>query len=44
MGDFNCFLNREERVRSKVRDAEMEDFKRYVTRTALQDIKSIGYY
>ncbi|XP_010677856.1 uncharacterized protein LOC104893447 [Beta vulgaris subsp. vulgaris] len=42
--DFNCVLNKEERFGAAMRDAEMEDFRRCVTKCGMEDIKSSGYF
>ncbi|XP_010694539.1 uncharacterized protein LOC104907323 [Beta vulgaris subsp. vulgaris] len=44
MGDYNCILNREERVGSAVRDGEMLEFRRCINNCELDDLKSTSYY
>ncbi|XP_048503039.1 uncharacterized protein LOC125498799 [Beta vulgaris subsp. vulgaris] len=44
MGDFNCILNRDERVGAAVRDGEMIDFRRCVNKCELEDLKASSNY
>ncbi|XP_048502910.1 uncharacterized protein LOC125498699 [Beta vulgaris subsp. vulgaris] len=43
-GDFNCVLNKGERLGALVKDGEMEAFRRFVNNCGLDDIKSNGCY
>lgn len=44
MGDFNCVLYKEERVRSPVTMTEIRDFKKCVKDCASMDLKSTGAF
>ncbi|XP_019232984.1 PREDICTED: uncharacterized protein LOC109213626 [Nicotiana attenuata] len=44
MGDFNCVLQKEERIGSPVSMAEIRDFKRCIEECELQDLKSTGAF
>ncbi|XP_060190365.1 uncharacterized protein LOC132619488 [Lycium barbarum] len=44
MGDFNCILNREQRLESPVTLAELKDFRKCVKDMGLKDLKSSGAY
>ncbi|XP_060217048.1 uncharacterized protein LOC132644468 [Lycium barbarum] len=44
MGDFNCVLNREERVGRPVTLAEVREFKQCVGKCSLHDLKSSGAF
>ncbi|XP_019266559.1 PREDICTED: uncharacterized protein LOC109243992 [Nicotiana attenuata] len=44
MGDFNCVLQKEERIGSPVTMAEIRDFKKYVEECELKNLKSTGAF
>ncbi|XP_070018366.1 uncharacterized protein [Nicotiana sylvestris] len=44
MGDFNCILNREERIGSRVTMAETRDFRQCIEACGLKDLRSSGAF
>lgn len=44
MGDFNCMLNTNERIRTPVKLAELRDFRNCVVECEFQDLKSSGSF
>lgn len=44
MGDFNCILNTDERIRSLVRLKEMQDFQNCVSRCGVEYAKACGNF
>ncbi|XP_048502731.1 uncharacterized protein LOC125498546 [Beta vulgaris subsp. vulgaris] len=44
LGDFNCVLEREEKIGGPIRDHDMNPFRRCVTKCELEDMKYSGCY
>lgn len=44
MGDFNCVLNRDERIGASVREGEMIPIRRCLANCGLEDMKHTGCF